>query len=678
MFQYLGFLPHIKLAGRKEYTKHKMLNRRDFLDYINQKLSTLQVYIGNNGAMGLYDSHIIAEDFVAELLNIIFDYHLENLNFTAQKNQVSIDLADSVNGVSFQVTSQTDRGKIEETINNFVSNGLYKRYPKLIFLILGKKKRYKPFSGHEGYFDFDHKKHILDFKDLFKQIRGLNLKKLEDLKEFLRAEIKPDTSPQTPTVLTRKDAEQRMRFARENDEIPDFREAQLVGVDLAGMNLAGADLSKANLNRADLEKANLEKATLSRANLCGANLYRTHLKGANLVRAEFEGTHLFKPTLTDADLSEVDLSKANVDLQGANLENAKLFETNLDGIDLNGTLLTRAEYSHETRWPENFDPQKAGAILRVSCGQYGIKIKRPQSGYVINKTGNVDINVIGVYKEKPSNHYLCIIVANKDRSRFWRFPERIIKAFNEDSEEWSVTVPFLNQSDVGYYEVWILAALVAKEDFAEGEYSSLPPGTIVCDEVLVRKRSDLQRELAKLAEPITYRSRIRLEHIETRHYLHSHSINYKHHGTSGQQQVTAHAGPDENDYWIVKGPDATPESYKTGHPVEHGDVIRLEHERTRKNLHSHSSHLSPVTGQQEVTAFGENGGGDFNDNWRVEVDGGGTWSTHKRVRLAHVETEYVLHSHKDKSDPENTMGQQEVTCYHIRDINDWWRAEVVR
>jgi dolichyl-phosphate-mannose--protein O-mannosyl transferase len=106
-------------------------------------------------------------------------------------------------------------------------------------------------------------------------------------------------------------------------------------------------------------------------------------------------------------------------------------------------------------------------------------------------------------------------------------------------------------------------------------------------------------------------------------------------------------------------------------------VIRLEHERTRKNLHSHSSQLSPVTGQQEVTAFGENGGGDFNDNWRVEVDGGGTWSTHKRVRLAHVETEYVLHSHKDKSDPENTMGQQEVTSLEtvFYQGDEWERNE---
>ena len=47
----------------------------------------------------------------------------------------------------------------------------------------------------------------------------------------------------------------------------------------------------------------------------------------------------------------------------------------------------------------------------------GIKIKRPQTGYVIKEIGNVDIKVIGVYTEKPSDHYLCIIVANKDRNR---------------------------------------------------------------------------------------------------------------------------------------------------------------------------------------------------------------------------------------------------------------------
>lgn len=477
-------------------------------------------------------------------------------------------------------------------------------------------------------------------------------------------EINSDASQ----ILTRNEVKQRIRSAREKGEIPDLRGAQLVEVDLAG-----ADLSKANLSLSDLEQANLEKANLVRAILHGAKLYRTHLKDADLKRAELEGANLFRPTLAGADLSEVDLSKAQVDLDGADLKNAKLFEANLDGINLNKATLDGAECSLGTIWPENFDYKRAGVILRVSCDQYGIKIKHPQNSYIIKELGNTDINVIGVYKEKPSDHYLCIIVANKARNRFWRFPERIVKEFNEDSKEWSAVVPFQGELGAKGYEVWLLAALVAKEDFAEGEYSSLPPGTMVCDEVLVSK---IGGELVKLGEPLTYRSRIRLVHMVTRCHLHSHSIAYNHPKTSGQQQITAFAGSDANDYWIVKGPDGRSESFKTGQPIENGDIIRLEHQATRMNLHSHREFPSPITSQQEVTAFGVNGVGDFNDNWIVEVDGGGRWHMSKRVRLIHAETRCALHSHAGQSHPEYTTGQQEVTCFAGRDDNDWWYGEI--
>jgi dolichyl-phosphate-mannose--protein O-mannosyl transferase len=42
------------------------------------------------------------------------------------------------------------------------------------------------------------------------------------------------------------------------------------------------------------------------------------------------------------------------------------------------------------------------------------------------------------------------------------------------------------------------------------------------------------------------------------------------------------------------------------------------------------------------------------------------------VRLIHVLTDHVLHSHGGFSHPEWTLGQQEVTCYPWRDDNDWW------
>lgn len=173
---------------------------------------------------------------------------------------------------------------------------------------------------------------------------------------------------------------------------------------------------------------------------------------------------------------------------------------------------------------------------------------------------------------------------------------------------------------------------------------------------------------------ICYGNRIRLQHQASGVMLHSHPLNYSHSGTSGQQQVTGFTGRDANDFWIVKGDDGDPQNFHEGQAVQNGNILRLEHLQTRKNLHSHDNCPSPASGQREVTGYGQFGFGDNNDRWRVEVDGGGTWNTSKRVRLIHVETNNALHSHASFPHVGSIQNQQEVTCFTHRDDNDWWLA----
>jgi dolichyl-phosphate-mannose--protein O-mannosyl transferase len=167
-----------------------------------------------------------------------------------------------------------------------------------------------------------------------------------------------------------------------------------------------------------------------------------------------------------------------------------------------------------------------------------------------------------------------------------------------------------------------------------------------------------------------YGAVIKLKHCATGHHLHSHNLNYGHSGSSRQQQVTAYGGTDDNDYWVIKV--AHKSASQRGLPVRHGDIIRLEHLLTRRNLHSHGGFPSPVTGQQEVTGWGTNGEGDLNDNWQVEVEGGGVWKAGTRVRLIHVVSNHALHSHAGYTHSQWTHGQQEVTGYSGRDDNDFW------
>jgi hypothetical protein len=91
--------------------------------------------------------------------------------------------------------------------------------------------------------------------------------------------------------------------------------------------------------------------------------------------------------------------------------------------------------------------------------------------------------------------------------------------------------------------------------------------------------------------------------------LHSHEVSYgSGDGSSGQQSITCYPGnEDPNGLWIVKAP--TGQVCPKGKIVKKGDVIRLQHAKTRLNLHAHN-HKSPLTRQVEVSCYGPNGFGD--------------------------------------------------------------------
>lgn len=175
-------------------------------------------------------------------------------------------------------------------------------------------------------------------------------------------------------------------------------------------------------------------------------------------------------------------------------------------------------------------------------------------------------------------------------------------------------------------------------------------------------------------QTVRYGSIVKLKHVLTNQQLHSHEINLSHPKSSKQQMVVAFSGDDDNDFWIVKGPNGQTDKYKAGDAVQSGDIIRLTHKQTQKNLHSHAGVPSPVTKQQEVTAFGTNGAGDEGDNWKVDVEGGGPWEEGKRIQFINAATGKFLHSHRGFSHPQFTAGMQEVTAFDGPDDNNWWFA----
>jgi len=149
-------------------------------------------------------------------------------------------------------------------------------------------------------------------------------------------------------------------------KIADLQRAVLLRAHLEGTNLIGARLQRAYLYKAHLREANLIGARLEGARLKGADLRNADLRGTHLKAADLRGADLEGAILLMADLRNADLRAAN--LEGAILGGVLLGGTNLQGADLREANLRKANvegaiYSHDTIWPDGFDPNAAGAIL---------------------------------------------------------------------------------------------------------------------------------------------------------------------------------------------------------------------------------------------------------------------------------------------------------------------------
>ncbi|WP_334991548.1 SMEK domain-containing protein [Nostoc sp.] len=87
-----------------------VLTREYYFKQISNNLAVLENSIDFRTKSNLHDLGIIAEDFIRDLLNMIFGLKLKNLN-SITSNQAGIDLGDSINKIAIQITSTTSRKK---------------------------------------------------------------------------------------------------------------------------------------------------------------------------------------------------------------------------------------------------------------------------------------------------------------------------------------------------------------------------------------------------------------------------------------------------------------------------------------------------------------------------------------------------------------------------------------
>ncbi|XP_047394395.1 protein O-mannosyl-transferase 2 isoform X1 [Sciurus carolinensis] len=190
---------------------------------------------------------------------------------------------------------------------------------------------------------------------------------------------------------------------------------------------------------------------------------------------------------------------------------------------------------------------------------------------------------------------------------------------------------------------------------------------------------------ASIPEHLAYGSVVTVKNLRMAiGYLHSHRHLYPEGVGARQQQVTTYLHKDYNNLWIIKKHNTnSADPLDPSFPVEfvrHGDIIRLEHKETSRNLHSHY-HEAPLTRKHyQVTGYGINGTGDSNDFWRIEVVnrkfGNRIKVLRSRIRLIHLVTGCVLGS-SGKVLPKWGWEQLEVTCTpYLKDtLSSIWNVE---
>jgi uncharacterized protein YjbI with pentapeptide repeats len=148
----------------------------------------------------------------------------------------------------------------------------------------------------------------------------------------------------------------------------DLRGANLAGLQLNGANFVQADLSGANLTGTDLS---LQPATPAEFGTPAIPAKSTFMQGVNLCHAVLTGANLSNALLVNANLTGVDLTSTRLTgavLNGADMSQATMpSDTTSKESPLSGIF-----YDNSTVWPKDFQPPPPGAGDRLQFMTYPV------------------------------------------------------------------------------------------------------------------------------------------------------------------------------------------------------------------------------------------------------------------------------------------------------------------
>ncbi len=160
----------------------------EIIKSIIDDLARLEFIISKRNKLNFYDINIIAESFIANLLNAFWGCKLINLN-TSDKNIPSIDLGDDGSSLAVQVTSSKHSRKIQKTLDKFINNEFDKKYKTLKVFIIREKQQSYDHVDTSKLPTFSVKEDILDFNSLIQTLPSIH-ERLQDIRNVLDRELK--------------------------------------------------------------------------------------------------------------------------------------------------------------------------------------------------------------------------------------------------------------------------------------------------------------------------------------------------------------------------------------------------------------------------------------------------------------------------------------------------------
>ena len=188
-----------------------MTTRGYIIGRIIDDLSSLSEKIEFRAKLGMFDIHRVLENFIRDILKLIYDAKdIENLNST-RANAPGLDLGSNLLKIGYQVSSKVDSGKINSSFEK-IEQLYIDKFESIKFIVIGKKqKSYVAFDSSKvpSCLKFDVAKDIIDFRDLSKIVFDLSIEKLLELnrifdKEFLIVQhniIETESEEIAPTNL---------------------------------------------------------------------------------------------------------------------------------------------------------------------------------------------------------------------------------------------------------------------------------------------------------------------------------------------------------------------------------------------------------------------------------------------------------------------------------------------